>query len=111
MEYLNQENINNFINQEETVIVDFYAEWCTPCKMMNPIFENMSQEGYKIGKVDVDNNKELAAEYGIKSIPTILFFKNGKQLEKFAGATDKDKLIKTLNQIDGGENTKKQKEE
>ena len=74
------------------VLVDFWAAWCGPCKMIAPIVDELAREykdKIKIGKVDVDTNPRIATEYGIMSIPTIIFFKNGKVMEQLAGALNK----------------------
>ncbi len=76
-------------------VVDFWAEWCGPCRMVGPIIEELSQE-YEgkalVGKVNVDHNPEVAMKYGIRSIPTILILKNGEVVEKQVGATTKQVL-------------------
>ena len=78
------------------VVVDFYAQWCGPCKMMAPIIELLAKEmpSVKFVKVDVDENPELSAQYGIMSIPTIVLFKKGKETERNTGALPKDMLRK-----------------
>ena len=81
------------------VLVDFWAEWCGPCKMIGPIVEEIStdlQGKLKVGKVNVDDNQELAAQYGIMSIPTLLIFKNGKPVEQIVGAMPKDQLLRKI---------------
>ena len=86
------------------VLVDFWAVWCGPCKMIAPIVDELSVEydgKLKIGKVDVDNHQQIAMQYGIRSIPTLLIFKDGKVVEQIVGAAPKkslvDKLTKHLN--------------
>ena len=86
----NEENFEEeVIKSEGTVLVDFYADWCMPCKMMSPIIDKISEEiaNLKVGKVNVDNNQELAGKFGIMSIPTILIFKNGNLSKTFVGVT------------------------
>ena len=78
------------------VLVDFWAAWCGPCKMIAPIVEELGTEfegKLKIGKVDVDNNQKIAMQYGIRSIPTLLIFKSGKVVEQIVGATPKKTLV------------------
>ncbi|MGL4946033.1 MAG: thioredoxin, partial [Fusobacteriaceae bacterium] len=82
---INNLNLDNFeaevIKSQELVVVDFWAEWCGPCKMLGPILEEIvSETEYKICKVDVDRNSELSSQYKIRSIPTILIFKNGEKI-------------------------------
>ena len=86
------------------VLVDFWAVWCGPCKMIAPIVDELAneyQDKLKIGKVDVDNHQQIAIQYGIRSIPTLLVFKSGKVVEQIIGAAPKkslvDKLLKHLN--------------
>ena len=86
------------------VLVDFWAVWCGPCKMIAPIVDELATEyegKLKIGKVDVDNHQQIAMQYGIRSIPTLLIFKSGKVVEQIVGAAPKkslvDKLTKHLN--------------
>jgi thioredoxin 1 len=81
------------------VLVDFYADWCGPCKMQSPILEEISGElegKAKICKVNVDQSRELAVEYGIQSIPTLLVFKNGEINKSMIGLQSKDALIQVL---------------
>lgn len=89
----NQENFQEEI-KEGLVLVDFYATWCGPCKMMHPIIEEIGKENenLKIIKVDVDKHDELAHKYGIMSIPTIMLFRNGDMVEKNIGFVSKDIL-------------------
>lgn len=81
------------------VLVDFWAEWCGPCRMMGPIVDEMANElagKMQIGKVNVDEAQGLAVQYGIMSIPALLVFKNGKVVEQFAGAMPKEQLMQRL---------------
>ena len=93
-------NFEEIIGQsDKPVMLDFWAEWCGPCRMISPIVSEMSEEfGGKavIGKVDVDNNPGVAAKYGIRNIPTILFFKGGEVVDKQVGAVPKSNLINKL---------------
>lgn len=78
------------------VIVDFWAEWCGPCRMVGPIIEQVGEEytgKVKVGKVDVDGNPQTAMKFGIRNIPTILFFKNGEIADKQVGAVPKQVIV------------------
>ena len=95
-------NENNFeeevLKSNNKVLVDFYADWCGPCKMMSPIIDEIAEEmqGVKVGKVNVDNNQELAIKYDVMSIPTIIVFEKGVQKKTFIGVTDKNEIIEQL---------------
>lgn len=81
------------------VIVDFYADWCGPCQMLGPIIEELAQEygdKVKVGKLNVDDNNEIASNYSVTSIPLILFFKNGEMVEKKLGFQSKDALEEAI---------------
>lgn len=94
---LSSENFEKeVLNSEQPVLVDFYAEWCGPCKMMAPIIEEIAGElqgKAKVGKINVDENQELAMEYNVMSIPTLIIFKDGKEAKRFVGVTDKEDLL------------------
>jgi thioredoxin 1 len=86
------------LKSEEPVLVDFYANWCGPCKRLAPVLEELACEtpSAKIVKVDVDENAELAARYGVKSLPSLIVFKNGKAVAKQNGAVEKERLMALL---------------
>ena len=96
------ENFNKIINSDKPVLVDFFAEWCGPCKTMAPILKDVkAQMGDKstIIKVDVDKNNAAAAEYQIRSVPTLIMFKNGKPVWKQSGVVPASELVRLFNQF------------
>ncbi|OIO81330.1 thioredoxin [Candidatus Pacearchaeota archaeon CG1_02_32_132] len=94
---LNSKSFNEFI-KKGNAIVDFYADWCGPCKIMAPHFEKASEQikGVKFGKVDVDGNQDLAQRFQVMSIPTTIFFKDGEQVDRHSGALSEDDIKKTI---------------
>lgn len=87
------------IQSDIPVLVDFYADWCGPCKMMAPVIDELSTdfEGkVKVAKLNVDNAQEIAAEFRVMSIPTLIYFKNGKPAQTMVGVTPKQKLEEVL---------------
>lgn len=78
------------------IIKDFYAEWCPPCKTMEPVIEELAKKGVTIEKINIDDNMELAQNYGVMSIPTFVIENDGKEVTRFTGITDKDEIQKAL---------------
>ena len=97
---LTDENFESeVLKSNKPCIVDFYADWCGPCKMMSPIIEEIAEElgeKVKVGKVNSDENMELAQKYGIMSIPTIMIIKNGEVTKTFVGVTAKEEIINEI---------------
>lgn len=100
---LTEENFKTEIAEHKGVaIVDFWAEWCGPCKMMGPIFDQTAEEAAgkaKFGKLNVDKAQKIAGEYGVMSIPTLIIFKDGKKADQLTGVQDKDTLISKINEF------------
>ena len=89
------------IDQETPVLVDFYADWCGPCQMMAPVLKEVAQEmgdKVKVIKIDVDKNQPIAQRFGVRSIPTLILFKNGKILQNKAGVMTKRDLTQMIEQ-------------
>ena len=83
------------LNSDIPVMIDFWATWCLPCKMLAPTIEELAEEAngaYKVGKIDVDKSPSLAAQFGVMSIPTVIVFKNGKAVDKTVGVVPKSQL-------------------
>ena len=81
------------------ILVDFWAEWCGPCRMVAPVLEKLADEyagKARVGKVNVDEHNGIAAKFGVQSIPTLLLFKDGKVVEQYVGATNRDALVKMI---------------
>jgi thioredoxin 1 len=100
LEFTDANYQDEVLNSDQPVLVDFWAEWCGPCKMLGPVIEELAIEfdgKAKIGKVDIDTNRDAAVTYGIQSIPTILIFKNGEIANKFVGIASKDDLTDAIN--------------
>jgi thioredoxin 1 len=92
-------NFSKIINQDKPVLVDFFAEWCGPCKMMSPILKEVKDslgEITSIVKIDVDKNQELAAKLQVRGVPTLILYKNGKQLWRQSGVVQKNDLISLI---------------
>lgn len=95
----NKEELNEILKNNALVLVDFYASWCMPCKMLSPIIEEIAKE-YEgkvvVCKIDIDENEELANEYNIMSVPTVIIFKNNENVEEIIGLNNKSKYTRVL---------------
>jgi len=100
---INSTNFEEIIkNKEELVLVDFWAAWCGPCKIIGPFLDELSiqfENNLIVAKVNVDENPELAAQFGIRNIPTILFFKKGEIVDKSVGVSNKANLENKINSL------------
>jgi len=88
------------LDKEGIAVIDFWAEWCGPCKMIGPVIEELATEmegKVTIGKMNVDSNKDIPLKYGVRSIPTILILKNGELVDKHVGVTSKQALAEKIN--------------
>ncbi|MGI6572461.1 MAG: thioredoxin [Fermentimonas sp.] len=94
--------LDDVLQTDKLVLIDFWAEWCGPCKMIGPIIDEIGEEYQDkvvVGKVDVDNNDEATVKYGIRSIPTVLFIKNGEVVDKVVGAGAKSLFIEKIEKL------------
>ena len=92
-------SFSNIIDSEIPVLVDFHADWCGPCKMLAPILKQVKDqlaESVKIVKIDVDKNQSLASKYQVRGVPTMLLFKNGKQVWRQSGVLQKDEIVRSI---------------
>jgi thioredoxin 1 len=95
-------NLDKLLQSEKPLVIDFWAEWCGPCRLLTPLIEELSVEyadRVSIGKLDVDSNPETCTKYGIRNIPTVLFIKNGEIVDKQIGAVPKNILVDKINAL------------
>lgn len=96
---LNNQNFENeILNANGTTLVDFYADWCGPCKMLSPIIEEIAEEcaDITVGKVNVSENNDLADKFGVSNIPTLIVFKNGKEYSRMVGFRPKENILEEM---------------
>lgn len=84
------------LKSEKPILIDFWATWCGPCMRQGPVVEELAEEGYAVGKVDVDRNMALAQQFRVVSIPTLILFKDGAEAQRFVGLTSKEELKSAL---------------
>lgn len=99
---INKTNFEEVLASGKPVVIDFWAEWCGPCRMMAPIVDELAAEyddRVVIGKCDVEENDEITAKYGVRNIPTIIFLKNGELVDKQVGACSKDALKAKIDKL------------
>lgn len=99
---ITEQNFKNLLAENKFMVIDFWAPWCGPCKMVGPIIDELSAE-YEgrvlIGKCDVDENNEVAVEYGIRNIPTVLFIKDGQLVDKQVGSAPKSAYVQKIENL------------
>ena len=101
-EYTSDDFKSEVVESDTPVLVDFWAEWCVPCKVIAPVVEELATDykgKIKFGKVNVDDNNMVASEYGVRSIPTLLIFKNGSVVNQIVGAVPKEKITDILDTV------------
>lgn len=94
---IDEKEFNKEINFKGTILIDFYASWCPPCKALAPVLEDISNSRkYKIAKVNIDDNPSIAGRFNIDSVPTLIVFKDGKAVEKSVGYINKDEVMELM---------------
>ena len=99
IEVMNEEEFKKLIDSKELTVVDFFATWCGPCRMLGPILEEIAEEmkdEFKFGKIDIDENFDIAKTYGIMSVPTLVLFKDNKVVDKIVGLKSKNQILEIL---------------
>ncbi|MDR3129364.1 MAG: thioredoxin [Tannerellaceae bacterium] len=102
VQHITESNFESFLAQGKPLVLDFWAEWCGPCRMITPVIEELSQvygDKVIIGKVSVDENDELTNRFGIRNVPTVLFFREGEVVDKIVGAATKDKFVQKIDTL------------
>ena len=99
---ITEDNYDEVLSSEKPILLDFWAEWCGPCKLIGPIIDELSEDFTEtaiIGKINVDESGALSSKYGIRNIPTLLFIKNGKVIDKHVGTASKKEISDKLNAL------------
>ena len=99
---ITQENYDEVLSSDKPILLDFWAEWCGPCKLIGPIIDEVSEDFSDtaiVGKINVDDSAELSSKYGIRNIPTLLFIKNGEVVDKHVGSASKKEISDKLNSL------------
>lgn len=99
IEVMNEDEFKKLIDSKDLTVVDFFATWCGPCRMLSPILEEIADEmkdEFKFGKIDIDENFDIAKTYGIMSVPTLVLFKDNKVVDKIVGLRSKNQILEIL---------------
>jgi len=102
VKHINKDNFDEFVKNSKVALVDFFATWCGPCKMLSPIIESVAEEvdeGTNIAKLDIDESLDIAKQFGVMSVPTMIIFKDGKEVDRLVGLRQKDKILEALKNI------------
>ena len=102
LEHVNSENFEEKVNSGKITLVDFFATWCGPCKMLGPVLEQVAdevKEKANIVKLDIDESLDLAKQFGVMSVPTMVIFKDGKEVDRIVGLRQKGQIIDAINNI------------
>ena len=102
LKHVNSENFESEINSGKVTLVDFFATWCGPCKMLGPVLEQVADEvkdKANIVKLDIDGSMDLAKQFGVMSVPTMVIFKDGKEVDRIVGLRQKSQIVDALNNI------------
>ena len=102
LKHVNSENFESEVNSGKVTLVDFFATWCGPCKMLGPVLEQVADEvkdKVNIVKLDIDGSMDIAKQFGVMSVPTMVIFKDGKEVDRIVGLRQKSQIVDALNNI------------